>query len=100
MVQLLCTTSITCVDRYTNLSYADIAGISMTKSTAFIVGLICLMGIFIAMYVSDDDTQYGAIITGVVGLTTLYMGASVANNGVKGAFFREELNEHGSDSKR
>jgi hypothetical protein len=51
------------------------------------------MAIFAAMFFSSDDTQYGTIITGVVALTTGYMGIQVANNGIKGKFWNNDLYE-------
>jgi uncharacterized membrane protein len=68
---------------------------TLSKGNAFIIGMVVLVGIFVAMFFSEDHTQYGAIITGVVSLTTLYMGANVADHAAKGAFFNQQLHDKG-----
>jgi len=66
----------------------------MRKSTAFTIAIIALMLIYGSLFykaTSINDIPVGTIIAGIVTLTSAYIGLSVANNGVKGNFYRPEL---------
>jgi hypothetical protein len=71
----------------------------MSKSTAFIIGLIVIVVMAAMDWVVERD--FTAYVTAVVTLTSLYVGLQVANNGVKGATFNKTMweKEHGDGSK-
>jgi hypothetical protein len=66
----------------------------MRKSTAFTIGIVALMLIYGSLFYKATtiaEIPIGSIITGIVSLTTAYIMLGVANNGVKGKFYRPEL---------
>jgi len=69
----------------------------VTKGKAFVLCLSSVMVIFIAMFVLAIIKNELAIIpvssclTGVGSLAGIYIGCSVANNGVKGKCWNKEL---------
>jgi hypothetical protein len=68
----------------------------MSKGTAFIAGLSCVMVVFFCLLVTHTDPKdipVGAIVAGIVSSTTCYIGLQVTNNGVIGKFYRPELDD-------
>jgi len=70
----------------------------MTKGLAFFICLVAIMLIFLAMflYVAIEKQENTLIpvsgcLTALVGITTAYMGIQMANNGVKGHNWRQEM---------
>ncbi|MDR2964217.1 MAG: hypothetical protein LBU88_00380 [Treponema sp.] len=66
------------------------------KSTAFWMSFLSLIAIyFITLWQNPDVLKSiaGGIIWGIVAAGGLYQGANVADNGVKGKFYRPELDE-------
>jgi hypothetical protein len=71
----------------------------MKKGKAYIISLtlICLLSFLAVVSVNKEDRPAiimsifpGAII-GIVGVTTVFIGGNVADNGVKGKCFNENL---------
>jgi len=64
----------------------------MSKSVALIAGLIliALFG-FLAFYLPDNAAALPSVLTAIVTLVSAYIGLQVANNGVKGKFFNQDL---------
>lgn len=64
------------------------------KATAWWVGILVFAAMF-ALVVFEAPEQLGAvgtaIVYGVAGLTVGYIAGNVADNGVKGAYYRAEL---------
>jgi len=46
-----------------------------------------------------DSIRIGDFLFAIVGIGTTYVGLQVANNGVKGKYYREELSEKESETK-
>ena len=72
----------------------------MSKSTAFVICVVCLMGIFfcsILTAASLEDVPISGVITALVAVTTGYIGLQVTNNGVIGKYYRPELDKRGKD---
>jgi len=66
------------------------------KSTAWIVGLLTLVGMYVttALTAPDQLQHVGPTIIGSITAATIgYFGANVADNGVKGAYYRPELDK-------
>ena len=70
----------------------------MTKGAAFIICLIAIMIIFTAMFfyvaIKDKDATLipvAGCLTALVGVTTAYMGIQMANNGIKGHNWSQEM---------
>ena len=70
----------------------------MTKGKAFVICLIAIMAIFSAMFlyvaVKDKDSSLipvAGCLYALVGITTAYMGIQMANNGVKGHNWSQEM---------
>jgi hypothetical protein len=61
----------------------------MSKSTAFLLGLIAIIAMAIMDWIVVRD--FTAYVTAIVTLVSLYIGLQVANNGVKGATFNQQL---------
>lgn len=71
------------------------------KATAFWMSFLALLAIyFITLFVNPDvlKTIAGAIVGGIVVAGIGYQGANVADNGVKGKFYRPEL-DHPEEGK-
>jgi len=73
-------------------------GINMSKSTAFILCLISIMVIFISMFtiaiVRDEELSIvpvSSCLTAAVGITTAFMGIQMANNGIKGRNWNQDM---------
>jgi len=62
----------------------------MSKSKAFIIGLcvICLFGVVTFL---DNEYPAGQFLTAAVTLVTGYFALQVANNGVKGKFWNNDM---------
>jgi hypothetical protein len=71
----------------------------MRKSTAFIIGINALMTVFALMWGSEDETQYGTIIGGIVTLTLGYMGVQTVNNGVTGKYWNNDKYDKEHETK-
>jgi hypothetical protein len=74
----------------------------MRKSTAFTMAIIALMLIYGSLFykaASVSDIPVGTIIAGIVTLTSAYIGLGVVNNGVKGNFYRPELDSQNRENK-
>lgn len=66
----------------------------MKKKTAYIVGLLSIISLTILSIYIDESTISTIVpssIGGVVGITLAYIGGNVADNGVKGKFYNENL---------
>jgi len=66
----------------------------VSKGAAFIFGMICIIGMFIAVitaHILEKAVNFpvGLFLTAVVGLVTSYMGIDVANNAARGKYFNE-----------
>lgn len=73
-------------------------GIKVTKGLAFLVtmGVLLILGIVVmATPQNRDNVTYAAALAEIVNtmrwVSIAYMGWNVADNGVKGKFFRQEL---------
>lgn len=66
----------------------------MKKATSYMVGLLSIVFLTVLSIIIDKN-NVGLIvpssIAGIVGLTLAYIGGNVADNGVKGKFFNENL---------
>jgi hypothetical protein len=54
------------------------------------------MLVFFCLFFTADDADsvpVGTLVTGIVGVTTAYIGLQVTNNGVIGKFYRPELDD-------
>ena len=72
----------------------------MSKTGAYILTMIILLIIsVIAMWWPDRGTHLPTIMTAIGGLTTFYIGLQVANNGVKGKCWNQEMYEAENKSK-
>lgn len=65
----------------------------VTKAKAFVLGLLSILGVYIGTLVVGITTELAPVLTAIVALTSLYIGGNVADNGVKGKFYRSELSE-------
>jgi hypothetical protein len=69
----------------------------MSKSVAYVIGMVCIMIIFLLMFAIAlikglfDLIPVGMVLTAVVSLTGGYMGIQVVNNGVKGKFWNQDM---------
>jgi uncharacterized protein (DUF983 family) len=71
----------------------------MSKSAAYVICVSCLMAIFFCLLFTVKDAAnlpVSAVITGLVTVTTGFIGLQVTNNGVIGKFYRPELDGRGS----
>jgi hypothetical protein len=69
----------------------------MSKSTAFLICVACLMAIFFCSILyaeSVEEAPVSGIITALVAVTTGYIGLQVTNNGVIGKYYRPELDKN------
>jgi hypothetical protein len=80
----------------------------MTKGMAFLICVISIMVIFSSLFVlvivKDKDLSLipvAAGLTAVVSITTAYMGIQMANNGVKGHNWNQDMfdSENKGDKK-
>jgi hypothetical protein len=74
----------------------------ISKSAALIIAVIILFVMFILLYLKAadiTDIPTGAFITGIVTLIAGYIGLGVANNGVKGKYWNNDMydRENGGD---
>ncbi len=60
------------------------------KADAFVIGLAAIALVDIGGLVAGNDPSMGSL-TAIVALCTAYMGANVADNGVKGRFYEPQL---------
>ena len=68
------------------------------KSTAFWLSFLALLAIYFITLLQNPDvlkTIASGIIWAIVAAGGLFQGANVADNGVKGKFFRAELHDGG-----
>jgi hypothetical protein len=68
----------------------------MNKGKAYIICMGCLTAIFFCLLMVHAEPAaipVGAVITGMVTITTAYIGLQVTNNGVIGKFYRPELDD-------
>jgi len=66
----------------------------MTKGRAFVYGLVALVVVvvIVALRVPEDLGNVArAAFAGIAGLVGLYSGAQAADNGLKGKYYRPEL---------
>ena len=69
----------------------------VNKSRAFLLCLLCVMFIFVTMFAASvvkdklELVPVGACLAGVGSLAGLYIAGSVANNGVKGANWNQDM---------
>lgn len=66
------------------------------KSTAWKAGMLSFLSMFAAiLFVSPEQMSVvgPAIVAGITGLTVGYIAGNVADNGVKGAHYRAELDK-------
>jgi len=69
----------------------------VTKGKAFILCLAAIMFIFITMFVTGivmsslDIIPVAACLTGIGALAGIYIGGSVANNGIKGKCWNQNM---------
>jgi predicted neutral ceramidase superfamily lipid hydrolase len=73
-------------------------GVKVSKGAAFMAVIICIMLVFIiaALMVilgKLTDIYVAAVLTALVTMGTTYVGLQVANNGVRGKWFREEIQQ-------
>jgi len=61
------------------------------KSKAFVLGLLSILAVFSASLIVGINLSIEPVLTAIVALTSLYIGGSVADNGVKGKYFNEGL---------
>jgi hypothetical protein len=66
------------------------------KSKAFVFGLLAILGVYGTSLVAGLDATIEPVLAAIVALTSLYIGGSVADNGVKGKYFNPGLVEKGS----
>lgn len=74
----------------------------MSKSGAFVTIVLCVMLVFVGALImvcrgKITDLPVGVTVGALVTMGTTYVGLQVANNGVKGKFYREELHEEKSE---
>jgi len=75
----------------------------MSKSTAFLIGLLLIAAFGGAAILRPDGIPaLSPTLTAIVALVTTYVGLQVANNGVKGKFFNPDLYkaDHGEEEKK
>ena len=70
----------------------------LSKSGAFILALCAILGIYGAGLAFGMVDSAGTAIGGVVALSLAFIGGQVADNGVKGKFYRAELDKKGDAS--
>ncbi|GHU41604.1 hypothetical protein FACS1894190_09900 [Spirochaetia bacterium] len=63
----------------------------MSKSGAFIFGMVCIMTTFVFDCVINRAVNTPPTLTAIVSLVTLYCSVQTVNNGVKGKYFHEGL---------
>jgi len=66
------------------------------KTTAFWLSFLALLAIYFITLFKDPDvlkTIAGGIIWAIVAAGGIFQGANVADNGVKGKFYRPELDK-------
>lgn len=63
----------------------------ISKSKAFLLGLGAIIGVYAAALALGRDTAINNVLDAIVLLTSLYIGGNVLDNGVKGKFYRPEL---------
>jgi uncharacterized protein (DUF983 family) len=70
----------------------------MTKGKAFVICIIAIMVIFSSLFVlvavKDKDISFipvAAGLTAIVSITTAYMGIQMANNGIKGHNWNQDM---------
>jgi len=71
---------------------------NISKGNAFLICVILVMIIFLCLYVlviaKDEDIKLipvGMCLSAVVGATTAYMGIQMANNGIKGRNWNQDM---------
>lgn len=70
----------------------------INKSKAYLFSLITLIIIYVlTLLVSAEmiNVVGPSVITGIVGITIAFIGGNVADNGVKGAFYNQALDQGG-----
>ena len=77
---------------------------TLGKSAAFIIGLVCIIAMFILVIVLPSrvsDNTVNSFLIAIVTLVSGYIGLRVANNGVKGRCFSSGLwmAEHPNDPR-
>jgi len=77
----------------------------LSKSSAFVFGMICIIGMFAAILLLHAfdralDFPVGLFLTAVVGLVTSYMGIDVANNAARGKYFNEGVAKLDAENNR
>ena len=70
----------------------------ISKGFAFIFGMISILSMFLLVVIisifkltTTNELMVAAFLTALVGMVTSYMGIDVANNGVRGKCFRQEV---------
>jgi len=70
----------------------------VTKGAAFIIGIFCIMAMFIAVALlrvfdlaETNELMAGSFLMATVSLVTSYMGIDVANNAARGKWFNENI---------
>jgi len=66
----------------------------MKKKNAYIIGLLSILFLTLFSIYIDKSVLVDIIpssIAGIVGITLAYIGGNVADNGVKGKFYNENL---------
>ena len=71
----------------------------VTKGNAWLTSLTTIILLFIVAYTFGWRNHYEATITAIVSLTALFFVGNVADNGVKGKFFNEQLLTPKDESK-
>jgi hypothetical protein len=64
-----------------------------------IIALMLIYGSLFFKAASVNDIPVGTIVAGIVTLTSAYIGLGVVNNGVKGNFYRPELDTQNGKNK-
>ena len=72
----------------------------INKSKAYVYSLITLICLYILTLIVDAsliNIVGPSTVGGIVGITLSFIGGNVADNGVKGAFYNEALNNSKED---
>jgi len=63
----------------------------ISKSKAFLLGLGAIIASYVAPLIMGREVEINSVLDAIVWLVSLYIGGNVLNNGVKGKFYRPEL---------
>lgn len=71
----------------------------VNKGKAFVIGVSSVLLLsLVSLIMLKDSAVVSAGIVGIVGCTTAFIAGNVADNGVKGANYREELDREKNTS--